>query len=344
MKRFLTKIAVWVLPVWLVWVLACAYFVFYINPNATGDLAVVGHLPLDRSNSFYPDNSNHIPTYYREIYDPDSLRLQDSTLVLVVGDSFSQRKQNSFQNYLARDGFNVANVVPQNLNYFNPLQCAAELLAFHGIDSTCCRVMIVETGERYLPLRLQSFNPDVTAPTAKIRKKPAPATQAATSSPMLLNPLISTRDMLFCRLGITKPVLRAELKKPLFTSDLSTTLFFFHEDVDMDMSLPPSEQLKGKIHLLRTLARERGVKLIFLLAPDKYDLYQDFIVSNPYPRKTVCEDFRALVGEDSCFIVAKELLLPLLQRGEKDVFIADDTHWSCQTAEFVAAHIKKVIQ
>ncbi|MBR1543673.1 MAG: hypothetical protein IJ626_02120 [Muribaculaceae bacterium] len=341
MKRFLIKIAYTVLPLWILFVGAYIYFIGYIEPNATGDLAVIGHLPLDKAHVYYPDQHNPLPILYEEIY--DTAQIHDKFhQVLVIGDSFSQRGNGSFHNFLARDGFTVANVTPSNLNFWNPIQCAYELMKRGIADSTCCRTLIIQTGERYLISRLNQFSPDRQAATTKIKSRPAP-TDTVKEEYHVKNPLIKTRDLIFCRLGINDPVKKVRLTRPLFTCDEPDLLLFFDEDITYEQSITETEGVRSKVNTIRAMARERGVNLVFLLAPDKYDLYQDFIVDNPYPRKTVNEDFRKIVGDDPHFIIGKELLLPLVKAGTKDVFIMDDTHWSCTTAERVAEHIKPLL-
>ena len=341
MKKFLVKIAYTVFPLWVLFVGAYCYFIGYVEPNATGDLAVIGHMPLDKTHILYPDKHNTLPLLSEEIYDTAQISGKFHR-VLVIGDSFSQRENNSFHNYLAHDGYSVANVTPANLNFWNPIQCAYELMKFGIIDSTSCRTLIVQSGERYLPSRLKQFNPHSHSTTAKIKSRPVP-TDTVKEPYHVKNPLIKTRDLIFCRLGINTPVKKATLTRDLFTCDNPRQLLFFNEDITYEMSMPNTAETRDKMETLKAMAAKRGVNLIFLLAPDKYDLYQSFIADNPYPRKTVNEDFRRIVGPDPHFVIGKEFLLPLLNAGVKDVFIMDDTHWSCVTAEYVAGAIKPLI-
>ena len=109
MKKFLVKIAYTVFPLWVLFVGAYCYFIGYVEPNATGDLAVIGHMPLDKTHILYPDKQNTLPLLSEEIYDTAQISGKFHR-VLVIGDSFSQRENNSFHNYLAHDGYSVANV------------------------------------------------------------------------------------------------------------------------------------------------------------------------------------------------------------------------------------------
>ena len=75
---------------------------------------------------------------------------------------------------------------------------------------------------------------------------------------------------------------------------------------------------------------------MILVCPDKYDLYQDYIVNNPYQRKTINEDFRKIVGDREDIIIGKEILLPYINKGMKDIYYFDDTHWSFKSAKITA--------
>ena len=59
---------------------------------------------------------------------------------------------------------------------------------------------------------------------------------------------------------------------------------------------------------------------------DKYNLYSDYVVNNPYPRSIFFEKLRML-PKKYFFIDTKAILAAKLCKGEKDVFYADETHW-----------------
>ena len=60
---------------------------------------------------------------------------------------------------------------------------------------------------------------------------------------------------------------------------------------------------------------------------DKYNLYSNFIVDNPYPRSTFFEKLRQL-PKRYAFIDTKQILMEELERGELDLYYPDDSHWS----------------
>ena len=91
-------------------------------------------------------------------------------------------------------------------------------------------------------------------------------------------------------------------------------------------------------------AAEKGIRLMFVVPVDKYDLYQDHIVNNPYGHKTVNEDIKRIFNDDSRLLITRDCLRPLVEQGEKDVFLFNDTHWSYKAAQAVADEIYRHLQ
>ena len=92
-------------------------------------------------------------------------------------------------------------------------------------------------------------------------------------------------------------------------------------------------------------ARQRGVNLILLVACDKYDILQDYIVDNPYPAKTLNEDLMQWMAPDiDRFVFSKQALSPYIEQGVKDVYLFNDTHWSPASSQLISAEIIKKLK
>lgn len=94
--------------------------------------------------------------------------------------------------------------------------------------------------------------------------------------------------------------------------------------------------------LAESLAK-KGIKLIFMPAVNKYDLYSGFIKNNPYPLDKFFDNLRKF-DKKYIFIDTKKILLEKLNAGEKDMYHVDDTHWSNKSAEVVSTVISKYIK
>ena len=88
------------------------------------------------------------------------------------------------------------------------------------------------------------------------------------------------------------------------------------------------------------LAEEKHIQLFYVIAADKYDVYQDFAIDNPYPRKTLLDSFSQFES-NPYFVNTRPLLYTKAKEGVVDLYYADDTHWSPVGAKIVAEEIAR---
>lgn len=120
-----------------------------------------------------------------------------------------------------------------------------------------------------------------------------------------------------------------ELDRPLFSVNNGRKLLFYRDDIRrIPLATPKAvAAFNENLNQLADRLREKGVQLYFMPSVDKYNLYSRYIVDNPYPPSIFFESLRKL-PKRYVLIDTKKLLLEELERGEKDVFYPDDTHWS----------------
>ena len=343
MKKFLIKISYTLLPVWLFFVVFAIYL--WVSNDNTGDLM---RLALIKSDPGYVDSirSALLPDVYYKQLNSDSLLRQDTCDVLVFGDSFSHGggvgKWGDYVNYLAHDG----NLKVTVFSYQdNPVQMAYDALNLGIIDSTRVRNLVVEEIERYIDSRHSVF---VTTDTCIVQNTTLQvAAKADDDKPPKesYSPLLRVKDYIFYHCFGANPIYDARLSIPAFGGMSPDLLYFYNEDVKLGVNLSSGQRnrIVSNYKRLITLARERGVNLILLIACDKYDLYQDWIVDNPYPAKTLNEDISQWMTPDERqhFIFAKEVLHPLVEQGVKDVYLFNDTHWSPASSRIIAGEVIK---
>lgn len=340
MKKFLLKICYTVLPLWLFFVGITAYYQLYVAPNMVGDLAGLGKIPT-RAWQSDPTDTTMTDTLYRDVTDAEELRHAKKE-VLVCGDSFSQLGEVGWNSYLAKMiGRDVLNYKSASGILPNPLQTAYELMRDGYVDSTTVKTFIVESVERSLLQRISEFAPasHTLALTAVGGGDDLESNTAGSSGASWS--LTEAKNWLLLRLGVRNRVRSVTLSKPFFSGIYPDKLLYYRDDIKGNFSIPQTGEpvVKAVVDSLFNMAGKRGVKLLLLIAPDKYDLYQDYVIDNRYPRKTINEDLRRIVGEREDVIIAKELLLPQVKAGEKDVYKQNDTHWSFTAAKQVATHI-----
>ena len=80
--------------------------------------------------------------------------------------------------------------------------------------------------------------------------------------------------------------------------------------------------------------------ITFLVCPDKYTLYAPYIkVANIPPSSSFFDLMEQQGNKRYMFIDTKKILEKEISKGVKDVYWADDTHWSARSAEIVAKKI-----
>ena len=158
--------------------------------------------------------------------------------------------------------------------------------------------------------------------------------------------LLRVRDFIVYNSGImTPPIIKKELSRDFFTSDHPSTLYFYIDDIKtIHINSSHVPIIQSTFKALLDKAQEKHLTLILLVPTDKYDLYQQYIVDNPYPPKQVNETIKSILNNDPHVVLAKDYLQPLVDSGEKDVYLYNDTHWSYKAASVVADEVYDRIQ
>ena len=341
MKKFLIKISYTVLPVWLFFV-GMVIYLFTMEENA-GDLM---RLALIQGGPEYSDSiaAGLLPQVYYDRVDDDSVLRADPADVVVIGDSFSRGggvgKEGDYVNYVAHDsGRRVAVYTPQDPTLSSPMQVAYDLLVHGDMDSTVIPNLVIQEVERYLVDRHCSFT---TQHVSLSRPTDTTSGDGDSDEREESSPLLRVKDYIFYRVFGANPIYNVQLRQPMFGGPQPDRLYFYNEDVlfGIDVDTMTRHRVVDCFDKVIAAARERGVNLVIVIACDKYDLYQDFIVDNPYPAKTLNEDIQQwMAPEMDRFVITKQVLHPLVEQGVKDVYLYNDTHWSPASSRLVAAEV-----
>ena len=338
MKKFLIKLSYTVLPVFLLLFGLTAYLNLYIRPQATGDLGRLSFVIVGEDYGQRIEQNELKDTLFNKVRETEDLK-NVHVNVLTIGDSFSQQEHAGYQNYMAQEGLTVANM--RRSLYDNPIQYAWNILDAGVVDSTNIDVMVVEVGERDLPLRFDNFRTD----KVEVGEPDTPDDGEEENVWDIRQwSLLRTRDFLMYRYAGRNPVYDVVLDRDFFDSNEPRKLYFYCADVINGLNIEASIRPKFKevFDLLTTKANERGFALILVVPVDKYDLYQDYIVDNPYDHpKRINEEVRELLGDIPEVMLCKFVLQPLLESGEKDVFLFDNSHWSYKGSQAVGKELSR---
>ena len=141
--------------------------------------------------------------------------------------------------------------------------------------------------------------------------------------------------------AFTNSVYKAKLTQDFFSVADPATLLFHKFDIQHVHRSTPSTVIKLNDNL-NELAHEllvKGITLVFMPCADKYNLYSEYIIDNTYPVSSFFESLRKLPKE-YVFVDTKAILSEELKKGVKDVYLADDTHWSWKAAEKIFTTVR----
>ena len=330
MKRFLKKLSIFSIPLLVLF----AWYV-YVMANISGDLGTLGMIPFGRYEvGEKPD--------FIKYYDAFSIEEAQDAEIVVLGDSFTKKNVNSYMNYLGHAlGVKICHLYIDD-NKINP--CAAANLLIDNDLLPNCKVLVLESVERHAIWRLRDcFNGGNLVFVEKSDDSPD---KFSISKYLNLNNLSS---LIKLSLNIDNPVRKLQLDGDYFTNKYSDKLYFYTSKTDGGGDLWYSkydeasfEKARSNLLRLREKSIEKGIALYFVMPADKFDMYYDKIVDNPYPANPTFDYFSDI--DNSWYVAGKQILTPPLEDGVKDIYLVNDTHWSRIGAEIIGRHLARLIQ
>ena len=317
----------------------------------TGDMSRMGYLP----------HLNH-PRY-------NSIDLQkkhlnhtqlDSKIDLItIGDSFSQGMAGGhnrfYQDYLAtKSDLSILNVqqIPFSRNY---LETIMMLLNSGELQKYNVKYILVESTQRKVVGRF-SIPIDFTSKlneNQRLKNSFFKISNKAFGLPKVqfINngnfKYLGYRFLYnFSPNAMISKVFKVKLEKPFFSVASGDDLLFYKSDLDSVKKNTKKniEVVNEQLNLVAKALNKEGIKLIFMPAVAKYDLYRDFIVQKDNFAQDHFFDYFREMKKEYLFVDTKSLLLSELKKGTKDIFYVDDTHWSFKASEVISNNIIKQIE
>lgn len=329
MGKFVRNIFIIGAPVIIV-ALLCLYYKFSVRPQLTGGLGELGKFEFGQEYDSRMDITDYPD--YRVVTltgrEDSALRRDGTPQILTMGDSFSQQGRNGYQNIMAHHTdtavFNLKWAeMGIGLEGLYSEQMAISLLNTGFFDSIPNAVMILEGGERYFADRFLNLNFE----------------SGFFGSPPRMESRMSWQkefaDWLRLKTGLSdNPVLRARLSRNFFSHPrYASDLFFYYEDLErLDISPSELSRIEANLRRLHEMFAARGIPLIYVVVPDKYDVYEDYIIDNPFGPKPQKDRIMALQERLPWLIFPLDDLKARLEAGEEDVYMVHDTHWSAKGA------------
>lgn len=337
MKKFLLKIFFFLLPVFGL----CGYYLIFQHPkfqkladNGNYNLSSLGFILFEEeyANRIIAnyEEENQVKVFDYEKYDSH----HNVRAIITIGDSFSKPRNGRYSNYLAH-------IVSERIEYLhvnenNPFN---SLLRFLSSEQDLPDVIIVESVERHLVNRLLEldFSKDWHWHIEKNEKE---SENNQNNIYRLVKRTTDYYKILFTK-EENRPVRHLNLNRELFSCKGKERDFYFYEqEITITNTKEEIEMAAQNLDSLFALAEKKKITLIVLVAADAYDVYQSYVVSNPYPAKSVLDELSSKI-HNPCYIDTKQLFMPYLARGVKDIYWATDTHWSPVGAKIVAGELKR---
>ena len=353
MKRFIIKTSFFVAP----------FLIFYfINTKFykkdEGDLVRLGYIYNN------PSPSSEIIAQYKPLGNKFTL-ISESDLsqnvnmdVLTIGDSFSDQGTPGYQNILANKGISVAHV-DRFLSEENPIQVLIELINSDFFDRIKTKYVVLETVERYAVDRTSELSftqsrsiTDITKQIKKYKEKKSKSTDSNTlqkveffSDATIKVPLFNFQ-YLFLNRPLYADVYRFESENNLIFSNKPEELLFYKGDIKSlvekndDKKVSQANKVFNKIN---QLLEKKGIKLIVMIAPDKYDLYYPYIKNKPKGKEPLFFEKLEKEKKEYLYIPSYSILSDMIKK-EKDVYFYDDTHWTMKGADAMSESIYNMIK
>jgi len=344
MKRFLYTIFAFASPfILLIGITTLCY------TKTGGDLNRLGKISIDTTyrnqfQKYFEQQQNYTD------FSALNLKEKNSFNILTIGDSFSQKRGYGYQNYLTTDTTNILNFDTRayTIPAYNPIDLAFKMIEGDVFNNLHIDYLIVQSVERTIIARSEKLDHStkITIEALEASRKVQDTNNVATStenySDYLKFPFYNTLYN-FSDNALFSPVHQKTINKETFSSNNS--LLFFEEDItalEKNNNRELVNKLNNELNILAHKLKERGVILIVLPSPDKYDLYYEYITTKSKPRPLFFEYMRNLKKE-YLYIDSKKILKKHIDNGVKDVYFVDDTHWSPIGARIISEVISDSI-
>ena len=331
MKKFIIKTSFFVAPFLIFYFINA---VFYRKNE--GDLARLGFIYNN------PAPSSEIIAQYKPL-EEKYIRLSEADLN---------------QNILANKGISVAHV-DRFLSEENPIQVLIELINSDFFDRIKTKYVVLETVERFAVERTSelSFTQSKSIDSIKTQIKEYEEKKLKSPNPNELQKIEFFSDAtvkiplfnfqyLFLDRPLRSDVYRFKSENNLLFTNKPEDLLIYKEDIKFlpkkndDKNVSQANKVFNKIN---QLLEKKGIKLIVMIAPDKYDLYYPYIKNKPKGKEPLFFEKLEKEKKEYLYIPSYSILSDMIKK-EKDIYFYDDTHWTMKGAEAMSESIYNMIQ
>lgn len=350
MKRFILKSFIFLLPFTLVF---CFSELFFTSNK--GDLIRIGYVAdINNYNSHNVFNKEDIGSIDFTRLSGLDLKQNHKFKTLIIGDSYSTLEKKGYPNYLAKGGVNSVLYFDNFLTKPNPIESVYSILNGDLLDKVKIDYLIFESVEREFVNRAldvetnNSFKIDSIGIIKDKHEKNELKLESEEEK------FFSNRMFLFSYYNIAylfddnafkSETYKVKTTKSLFSNN-KNELLFFHNDLrflKINSDIKNVSKVNDVMNDLSKKLNEKGIKLIVIPGPDKYDAYYDYILNKSSYKKPLFFDHLNSMKKDYLYINSKKIIDQLV-KSKKDVYYYDDTHWSPWATKSIAKEINNIIK
>ncbi len=344
MKRFLYSILIFASPfIILIGITKLCY------TKTGGDLNRLGKISIDEDYRIQFQKDYDQPQNYTDF---STLNLDEVNKIdiLTIGDSFSQQRSHSYQNYMTTDTTSILNFDTRafNIPSYNPIDFAYKLANGDVFNKLPIKYLILQSVERSIITRSENIDGNAIITTKqlesfkKIKSNSNHSAATENYSDYLKFPGYSILYH-FSDNALFSPIHQKSINKKVFSANnkllfLENDLIALKKNNDLKLVL----QLNNKLNILAEKLKKKNITLIVLPSPDKYDIHYEYITTKNKPVPLFFDRMRDLKKE-YIYIDSKKILKEHINNGVKDIYFVDDTHWSPIGAKIIANSITKII-
>lgn len=325
MRRFLVKFCALFSIIWGL----IAYCTFVVKPQASGDMGKIGMIAFgNKYNASINEPFDLLEPCVNTI--PDTVKLTNSTLT--IGDSFSQLGKYGYSQFIAMNTkCTISNIARTE---YGPEQEFIVLINNNKILPGT--IVIIESVERSFIGRLNNLDfseTNMSIPQSKDSSK--------------IDALNGTLIWFRTTLGLKQPIKKFHTENDLFSHETRHNELYIYSskwdgDGDIlfgDLKDDYIKKAYENLYKLHDFAQNNGIKLIYLVAADKYDVYEPFIMEK-HPKNHTLDS----IPQEKWIINSKPILQEAVYSGIKDVYYINDTHWSPIGSKIIGEEVAKRIK
>lgn len=355
MKKFIIKSCFFVIPFLIFYAINSLYY-----KKDEGDLARLGFIYNNLSPFSLIMKQHKAQPRNFTLVSETNLDKKIKVDILTVGDSFSEQMEIGYQNQLSYHSKISILHMDRFLSEESPLQTLVELINSDFFNKVETKYVVLQSVERATIIRNEflSFDRKRTIDSLKLQIKdfnlkkeqgtttPPSSNRTEFFSDATIKIPLTNLQFLFLNRPIKSDVYKFKSNNSQLFTNNPKDLLFYKDDIKALKDKNNDEKIKAlndNLNKINDLLAHKNIKLIVLIAPDKYDLYYPYIANKDQNKEPLFFSKFEPLHKNYIYIPSYKILSEAIKR-EKDVYFYDDTHWTYKSAKIISDEIANHIQ